>query len=118
MDLYLAGEHECKNGNKIANWDAVNILESYYYASKNKHFERLVKTASKLILDSGAFTFIKNNHHDDWDDYLNNYADFINKHNIELFFELDIDPIVGLDKVEQYRDKLEKLTYKLIELNK
>lgn len=113
MDLYLAGEHECKNGNKIASWQGVNILESFYYAGKNKHFERLVKTADKLLLDSGAFTFIKNNHNKiDWDKYLGQFADFINQYDIKLFFELDIDPLVGLTKVEQMRIKLEQLTSK------
>lgn len=112
MDLYLAGEHECKNGNKIISWDSINILESYYYAAKNKHFARLVKTAGKLLLDSGAFTFIKNNHTADWDRYLNLYANFINKYGIDMFFELDIDPLVGIKKVEQMREKLLQLTGK------
>lgn len=112
MDLYLAGKHEVKNGNACKTWENLKILESYYYASKNKNFARLVKTSTKILLDSGAFTFIKKRTNIDWDYYLKEYAEFINKHDIKLFFELDIDPIVGLAKVEKMTAKLEELTNK------
>ena len=112
MDLYLAGNHPAKNGGACKTWENVKILESFFYARKNSHFKRLAKTATKLILDSGAFTFLKNNSNIDWDYYLHEYANFIVEHDIELFFELDIDPLVGLNKVEKYTQMLEDITHK------
>lgn len=112
MNIYLAGEREEKNGKKITTWEGIFILESYFYARNNKHFSRLIKTSSEILLDSGAFSFLNSNSATHWDEYLGKYADFINQYDIKLFFELDIDPIVGLQKVEQMRNKLEQLTGK------
>ncbi|MDT1130365.1 hypothetical protein RNT16_11780 [Staphylococcus pseudintermedius] len=47
-----------------------------------------------------------------FDRYVEEYATFINKYDIQYFFELDIDSVVGLEKVEQLRAKLESLTGK------
>jgi len=66
------------------------------------------------ILDSGAFSYLNGRNIDkvDWNNYIEEYANFINKYDIDLYFELDIDPIVGLNEVERLRNKLEKLTNK------
>jgi hypothetical protein len=65
------------------------------------------------MLDSGAFTFMKGKHDNiDWDDYTERYAQFINDNDIKLFFELDIDSVVGIKRVEHLRKKLERLTGK------
>lgn len=65
------------------------------------------------MLDSGAFTFMNKKQGDiNWDDYIIEYAKFINKYDIKLFFELDIDSIVGIKEVERLRNKLEQLTNK------
>lgn len=114
MHIYIAGEHPVKNGTKIQSWQGLNILESYYYLRKNTNFERLLHTIPmNFLLDSGAFTFMQGNHGKvDISDYVNGYAEFINKHDIKLFFELDIDSVVGLEKVEQIRNRLEMLTGK------
>lgn len=113
MNVFLAGEHEVKNGTECATWDDINILESFYYASQNKHVIRLIKSAKNFLLDSGAFTFMQNSKEQvDWDKYIENFAKFINTFDVKLFFELDIDPIVGLQEVERLRHKLEELTGK------
>lgn len=90
----------------------INILESYYYARTNKVVDRLIPSIGNFLLDSGAFTFMSNSHltNIDWDAYVEEYADYINRHNIELFFELDIDSIVGIKEVERLRAKLQTLT--------
>ena len=92
----------------------INILESFYYAKDNKVIERLLPYIGNFLLDSGAFTFMNNSHlaKIDWDAYTEDYADYINRHNIKLFFELDIDNIVGLSEVERLRQKLQALTGK------
>lgn len=110
MNVYLAGEHDVKNGKSCQTWKGLNILESYIYARSNKYFSQLASTCENLMLDSGAFTLRKGRNDVDWEKYVCEYAEFINRHNIRLFFELDIDNIVGLKRVESLRTLLENKT--------
>lgn len=88
------------------------ILESFYYVDNTT--EKLLPYFGDFLLDSGAFTFMSNTHtsEPDWDNYIQRYADFINRNKVDKFFELDIDVLVGYDKVKDYRKKLENLTDK------
>ena len=98
-------------GGGIPEWKPY-ILESFYYADKDE-IQKLMPYFGDFLLDSGAFTFMQNSKtHLDWNDYLERYADFINEYNIEKFFELDIDSVVGYDNVLKLRKKLEALTGK------
>ena len=120
MKRFLAGENYKKNLlDKINLTDnsslkEINILESFYYLRKNKEFMPIIPYLGTFLLDSGAFTFIQGSSKEacDWDRYVEEYANFINQYDINLFFELDIDKIVGLSKVEKLREKLEFLTKK------
>ena len=114
MNLYLAGEHPVKNGNCsiIGGGKTCSILESYFYCRNNAHIPKLIPYLKSFLLDSGAFTFMQGNTRVNWDEYTEEYAAFINKYDIKLFFELDIDSIVGLKEVERLRKKLEYLTGK------
>ena len=47
-----------------------------------------------------------------WEDYIEQYAEFIKKYKVSKFFELDIDKIVGYEEVLRLRKKLELLTGK------
>ena len=88
-----------------------NRLESFYYISKKEI--PFISKYNNFLLDSGAFTFMSNSKsRTDWDEYVERYADFINRHDIKHFFELDIDVLVGINEVERLRAKLEKLTNK------
>lgn len=78
MEIYLAGEHPVKNG-KDANWEDLNILETYYYLQKNNEFPRLIKNFQNFLLDSGAFTFMSGADKVDFDKYVEGYAEFIKK---------------------------------------
>ena len=85
------------------------ILESFYYADADT--ERLIPLFGDFLLDSGAFTFMQDNSsHQDWDSYIERYAAFIVRNDIRKYFELDIDSVVGYEKVKEYRKKLETLT--------
>lgn len=85
------------------------ILESFYYADADT--ERLLPLFGDFLLDSGAFTFMQSSKsHVVWEEYIERYANFINRNHIEKFFELDIDSVVGYQKVIEYRKRLEKLT--------
>lgn len=87
------------------------ILESFYYFKPWQH--ELIEKCDLFLLDSGAFTFMNNaKAHVDWDEYLNRYIDFINQNDIQYFFELDIDSVVGYDEVKRLRYKLENQTQK------
>ena len=111
MILYLAGEHPVKNGNcSVIRGQSCSILESYYYCRNNKYIPTLIPYLKSFLLDSGAFTFMQGKAAVNWDEYVEEYAEFIIKYDIKLFFELDIDAIVGLKEVERLRQKLEKLT--------
>lgn len=117
MKLYLAGTEPRKNyifPEGEAFLKSINILESFYYLKKNPEFMKLVPYFGSFLLDSGAFTFMSGSHRGaiDWDKYVEEYAAFINRYDVKLFFELDIDSIVGIEQVERLRDKLERLTGK------
>lgn len=87
------------------------ILESFFYSDKTT--EQLLPYFGDFLLDSGAFTFMSSSKtHVEWNDYLERYADFINRNKIEKYFELDIDSVVGYSKVLEYRKQLEKMTNK------
>jgi hypothetical protein len=108
MKIYLAGENA--EAWKKRGFFSFNRLASFFYI---KDEEFLINRFNNFILDSGAFTFmIKQNGSVKWDEYIEKYAEFINRTNINNFFELDIDSIVGLSEVERLRDKLETLTSK------
>lgn len=114
MKLYLAGNHEVKNGKRAVTWKGINILESYYYAKDNKYFPDLLSTCESFLLDSGAFTFMNGikSQTVDWDAYTEGYGNFIKHYGIDLFIEMDIDSIVGIKEVERLRRKLEDITHK------
>lgn len=108
MILYLAGYKPCA---KRWNLDTKDIyLLSSFWEHKSGHYGGYV-CQEKHILDSGAFSaFSGKNNSFDWDGYVKKYADFVLKNNIQRFFELDIDVVVGLEKVEYYRKYLEDRT--------
>lgn len=113
MNIFLAGNLYDKERYRITTGD-LNILESYFYLRKKEWMFPLIRQFNNFLLDSGAFTFMSQvkGHKINWDEYIEEYADFINKNDIKLFFELDIDSIVGIKEVERLRGKLEKLTNK------
>ncbi len=95
------------------------ILESFFYVDKWM-FPFIDKKAWNFMLDSGAYTFMTKRKEGskfektastmDWDDYVERYAEFILEHGVTKFFELDIDAVVGLKRVEKLRAVLEQRT--------
>lgn len=87
------------------------MLESFFYVTD--WLIPVIKQCDFFLLDSGAFTFMNNSKNAvDFDEYLTRYIEFINKHDIQYFFELDIDAIAGLKEVERLRKRLEMETCK------
>ena len=115
MNIYLAGcPNEKKRGTDyLIKQEKIKIfiLESFYYVQD--WMDIYIKNYWNFMLDSGAFTFMQDSKKKiDWDKYVEDYAKYINRLDIKLFFELDIDSVVGLKEVERLRAKLEKLTNK------
>lgn len=113
MEIYLAGsEARAKQMNEDSKdnlFKGTNILQSYYYC--NEFTEKVViPSCDSFMLDSGAFTFFSSGKHVDWNEYIKKYADFITRNDVKLFFELDIDSLVGYENVLLLRKKLESLT--------
>lgn len=97
--------------------DPMYVLETFYEirkSSKKKELMSYVKSkpTDAFLLDSGAFTFMNASSGKavDYDKYVEEYAKFIVDFGITQYFELDIDCIVGLAKVEEYRAFLYKNT--------
>ena len=88
----------------------VNILQSAIYLTDD--IKKLIPQFNNFMLDSGAFTFMtqSKNKSINWDEYIDDYINLINEHKIKLYFELDIDGIIGYDKVLAIRKKLERET--------
>lgn len=101
MELYLAGEHPVKNG-KEANWEGLNILETYYYLQKNKEFPRLIRNFKNFLLDSGAFTFMSGVSKVDFDLYVEGYAEFIKNGIYKIFSSLTLILLLDLKKLKDY----------------
>lgn len=87
----------------------LNILESYHYISRIEWMLPMISDLNGFLLDSGAFTYINSNPKKlNWEEYVRNYGRFVREHGILNFFELDIDPIVGIKEVERLRSILEE----------
>lgn len=112
MKLFLAGLTSFLGRPLTAELvEGVYVLESFYYA--NQKTEQYLPLFKDFLLDSGAFTFFSSGKKDvDWDEYVKRYAEFIVKNDIKHFFELDIDKLVGYQKVLDLRKKLEQMTLK------
>lgn len=111
MKIFLAGAAKLNSDPELL-CKCDYILESYYTFNKSNQVD-LLNYCDTFLLDSGAYTFMQNSKtHTNWDNYLDNYINFINKYNIQYFFELDIDDIVGYEKVKEFRQKLELKTNK------
>lgn len=111
MKLCLAGTSGVYESTRPYLKDVPYLLESFFYFC---NFQKpLIKTADLFLLDSGAFTFMNGaNGKVNWDDYISKYIAFINENDIEHYFELDIDAIVGYEEVKRMRARIESETGK------
>lgn len=110
MKVFLAG---LASSSDICEYNPPKyMLESFYYYKKWE--DNIINRVDEFMLDSGAFTFCtsKKSSSPDFDSYLERYAEFINERDVKYFFELDVDNIVGYEKVVKYRRRLESLTAK------
>ena len=104
---------------EIATGETNTVLMSYLYIKrKGRKFlrDRIEKKPDlRLLVDSGAHTFLSDKSKEDysnkpieyWEKYLEEYVRFAreNKDNVFAVVELDIDSLVGTDKVNEWRKK-------------
>lgn len=110
MKVFLAGDGWEKLWLEKGFFDFYRLNTFFYLKEK----EILVLSKYKgFLLDSGAFTFFGNTKVS-INEYVDSYIAFINKHNIEHFFELDLYtvPEYGTTKTEELRAYIEQKTGK------
>lgn len=92
-------------------------MSYYYIKSGNYDFaEKIRNNSEEILIDSGAHSFQKGKKVD-WEQYTKEYADFIKKFdrpNVIGYFEMDVDNIIGYDKVLELRKILENVSNKII----
>lgn len=87
------------------------ILESFLMTTPKS--EQYLPLYSDYMLDSGAFSMLMGNAKKvDLKTYVDSYIAYINKYDVQKFFELDIDPIIGYGEVQKIRNYIEKRTGK------
>lgn len=98
-DIIRYGDNKCKY-----------VLESFYYMPKTA--KCLTDKGYNFMLDSGAFTMLNSRKNVDIDLYVDKYINFINEYDVKLFFEMDIDSIIGYERVKELRYKINRRTKK------
>jgi hypothetical protein len=108
MKIYLAGG----GWDKI--WEGDKFYDFYhlksFYGLKEKETKSLHKYKG-FMLDSGAFTLFSGKNIN-LEEYVDKYIDFIKKHKIEQFFELDIFQVIGKEKTDLINNKIERVVGK------
>ena len=119
MRLFFAGVFEGRHNRLFDRgfFKSVCVLSSYFYVRNKVPGDKdfYPNDCYDFMLDSGGFSFIANNKTGagiNWKEYIRHYANFINRWNIKKFIELDIDNLVGYERVKDYRKMLEDLTGK------
>lgn len=104
MKIFLAGTEILKNyPNELKK--AKYQLTSFY--NVKEWLIPYLNNCKEYLLDSGAFSFMNSSKTVDFDDYIKKYINFINKYDVRLFFELDLDNILGYNKTLELRKILE-----------
>lgn len=93
-----------------------NLMSYFYIKNKTALAEMIRDNSECILIDSGAHSFQKGKKVD-WVDYTKKYAQFIkefDKPNVIGYFEMDVDNIIGYDKVLELRKILESVSSKII----
>lgn len=118
-------KHEAKGGKALElayilkrdNVPMLYNLMSYYYIKNKEPLAEFIRDNSKeIMIDSGAHSFQKGKKVD-WLEYTKRYADFIRRFDrphVVGYFEMDVDNIIGYDRVLQLRKILENVSNKII----
>ena len=87
-----------------------------YYGLKRDEADYIKAHSDEVMIDSGAHSF-QFGKKVDWVEYTKEYAKFIESYDdnkVVGFFEMDVDNIIGYDKVLELRKILERVSDKII----
>lgn len=93
-----------------------NLMSYFYIKNKTKLSEFIRNNSKEILIDSGAHSFQKGKQVD-WLEYTQKYAEFIknfDRPNVIGYFEMDVDNIIGYEKVLELRKILESVSNKII----
>lgn len=93
-----------------------NLMSYFYIKGKVELAEYIRDNSQEVLIDSGAHSFQKGKKVD-WVEYTKQYAEFIKRFdrpNVVGYFEMDVDNIIGYDKVLELRNILESVSDKII----
>lgn len=92
-------------------------LMSYFYIRPKEELSKFIRDNSEeVLIDSGAHSFQKGVKVD-WVKYTHEYADFIKRFdrpNVIGYFEMDVDNIIGYERVKELRSILTAVSDKII----
>lgn len=128
MKIFLSGlefEHTTLENVIKRNIPIKWLLHSFFYIQKYpERFRELHnRHDSETLIDSGAYSLFnyrtkQSKKEVNLDDYFEEYLQFVKDNHkdpkIIGFFEMDIDKLVGYEKVLEYRKRLEEVTDKII----
>lgn len=113
MTFYLVGNgnwYWLQEGILSESAPQLNVLESFF--TVDACLTKLIPRFNSFMLDSGAFSFLQSGKHPKLNNYVDRYIRYINDNDVKLFFELDIDKLIGYDRVKEIRRRLERETGK------
>ena len=117
MKIFLSGMESTYHKVFPEGKDLLWTLLSYYSIRRNtENSMELIRRSQEIMIDSGAHSFQKGVTVP-WDDYTREYADWIRANDqpkIHGYFEMDVDNVIGYEKVLELREILLKATDKII----
>lgn len=117
MRVFLSGleaSGEFSNINKC--FDRYRWMLCSFYYLKQDVFEEIKKKSELILIDSGAHSFQKGKAVD-WVSYTKKYAQWISQNDSDKilgYFEMDVDNIIGYEKVLELRKILTAVSDKII----
>lgn len=94
-----------------------NLCSFFYVRNQKERAIKIRDNTKEILIDSGAHSFQKGITTTKWEEYTKEYIEFIklyDKDNVLGYFEMDIDNIVGYEKVLKMRKQLEATNDKII----
>lgn len=114
MNIFLAGNIGKTVPQEYITKKAPFVLQTFWDIkdSDSKTIQDAVNTPRVFFLDSGAFSFMNSGIRVDWQNYAKQYAQFINQYNIENYFNIDLDTIMGVLYTDELTRYIESETRK------